>query len=402
MDASRICADLVKIRSENPPGDTSVAIEYTRSVLENLGIRSMITQNKGGRCNLVTSGTPKRLLLCGHLDVVPAMDAGWTLPPFSGTIKDGYVWGRGATDMKGGCTAILCASAALVESGRELPATLAFVCDEETGGEQGIRYLLAKKMIAPCDCLIAEPTPARHPCIGQKGLCRLVMKFSGTPGHGSLYPSVGVSAVMEAAALLSYIKSLSAQEYPVDESLAEIISRSSGVFAEEFHISGGSEILQRLMFNPGIICGGEKANIVAQHCDLHLEIRVPWGCSIPELVAGIRAHAPHGMIISETVNEPSLTAPGCALVSITCTAVENAYGGEVFPIVQWAASDARHLRLAGFDVIEYGPGELTTLHAINERIAVTSIEKAAGIYTEIMRAYAWRDEKRSSSTKSAG
>jgi len=391
MDASRICADLVKIKSENPPGDTSDAIEYTRSVLESLGIRSMITQNKGGRCNLVTSGTPKRLLLCGHLDVVPAMDAGWTLPPFSGTIKDGYVWGRGATDMKGGCTAILCASAALVETERELPATLAFVCDEETGGEQGIRYLLAKKMIAPCDCLIAEPTPARHPCIGQKGLCRLVMKFSGTPGHGSLYPAVGVSAVMEAAALLSYIKSLSAQEYPVDESLAEIISRSSGVFAEEFHISGGSEILQRLMFNPGIIHGGEKANIVAQHCDLHLEIRVPWGCSIPELVAGIRAHAPHGTIISETVNEPSLTAPGCSLVSITCTAVENAYGGEVFPIVQWAASDARHLRLAGFDVIEYGPGELTTLHAVNERIAVTSIEKAAGIYTEIMQAYARRE-----------
>ncbi len=391
MDASRICADLVKIKSENPPGDTTDAIEYVRSVLESLGIRSAITRNDGGKCNLVTSGTPKQLLFCGHLDVVPAMDSGWTLPPFSGTIKDGYVWGRGSTDMKGGCSAILCTSAALVETGGELPATLAFVCDEETGGEQGIRYLLAKKMIAPCDCLIAEPTPARHPCIGQKGLCRLVMKFSGTPGHGSLYPTVGVSAVMEAAALLSYIKSLSAQEYPVDESLSDIISRSSGVFAEEFHISEGSEILQRLMFNPGIICGGEKANIVAQHCDLDLEMRVPWGCSIPELVRNIRTHAPHGTIISETVNEPSLTAPGCALVSITCTAVENVYGGDVFPIVQWAASDARHLRLAGFNVIEYGPGELSTLHAVNERIAVESMEKATGIYTEIMQEYARRE-----------
>ena len=391
MDASRICADLVKIKSENPPGDTTDAIEYTRSVLESLGIRSAITRNDGGKCNLGTSGTPKQLLFCGHLDVVPAMDAGWTLPPFSGMIKDGYVWGRGSTDMKGGCSAILCASAALVETGGELPATLAFVCDEETGGEQGIRYLLAKKMIAPCDCLIAEPTPARHPCIGQKGLCRLVMKFSGTPGHGSLYPTVGVSAVMEAADLLSYIKSLSAQEYPVDESLSDIISRSSGVFAEEFHISEGSVILQRLMFNPGIICGGEKANIVAQHCDLDLEMRVPWGCSIPELVRNIRAHAPHGTIISETVNEPSLTAPGCALVSITCTAVENAYRGDVFPIVQWAASDARHLRLVGFNVIEYGPGELSTLHGVNERIAVESMERATGIYTEIMQEYARRE-----------
>jgi succinyl-diaminopimelate desuccinylase len=388
MDASRICADLVKIKSENPPGDTTDAIEYTRAVLAGLGIRSVITQNDGGRCNLVTSGTPKRLLLCGHLDVVPAMNESWTLPPFSGTIKDGYIWGRGATDMKGGCTAILCASAALVEKERDLPATLAFVCDEETGGERGIRYLLAKKMITPCDCLIAEPTPARHPCIGQKGLCRLVMKFTGTPGHGSLYPALGVSAVMEAAALLAYIKSLSAKEYPVDESLKGVIARSSGVFAEEFKIRGGSEILQRLMFNPGVIHGGEKANIVAQHCDLDLEMRVPWGCSIPELVLDIRAHAPHGTIISETVNEPSLTAPGCTLVSIACKAVENVYGGNVFPIVQWAASDARHLRLAGFNVIEYGPGELSTLHAVNERIAIASIEKAAGIYAEIMREYA--------------
>ena len=136
MDASRICADLVKIKTENPPGDTTDAIEYVRSVLESLGIGSAITRSDGGKCNLVTSGISKRLLICGHLDVVPAMDAGWSLPPFSGRIKDGYVWGRGSTDMKGGCSAILCASAALVETGGELPATLAFVCDEETGGEQ--------------------------------------------------------------------------------------------------------------------------------------------------------------------------------------------------------------------------------------------------------------------------
>ncbi|MCX6697962.1 MAG: M20 family peptidase, partial [Methanoregula sp.] len=58
------------------------------------------------------------------------------------------------------------------------------------------------------------------------------------------------------------------------------------------------------------------------------------------------------------------------------------------PIVQWAASDARHLRLAGFNVIEYGPGELSTLHAINERIAIESIEKASEIYFGIMCAYA--------------
>jgi succinyl-diaminopimelate desuccinylase len=193
---------------------------------------------------------------------------------------------------------------------------------------------------------------------------------------------------MEAAALLSYVKSLHDHEYPVDPHLSEIITRSSEVFAREFAISGGSEILQRLMFNPGIISGGEKTNIIAQHCDLDLEMRVPWGCRIPDLLAGIRAHAPHGTIMSETVHDPSLTDPGCTLVTTVTREVKKVYGGSVFPIVQWAASDARHLRLAGFNVIEYGPGELLTLHAVNERIAIASMEKASIIYQGIMQEYA--------------
>ena len=108
----------------------------------------------------------------------------------------------------------------LVDKGKEVTATCAFVCDEETGGQQGIRYLLAKKMIKPMDCLIAEPSPVRHPCIGQKGLLyELEMKFTGTPAHGSLYPAVGVSAVMEALSLLEWVKIMHNREYPVDERL---------------------------------------------------------------------------------------------------------------------------------------------------------------------------------------
>jgi succinyl-diaminopimelate desuccinylase len=387
MDAGRICAELVAIRTENPPGITRDAIEYIRSLLEGLGVRSTVIDNANGRANLITTGKKQRLLLCGHVDVVPAMDEGWTHPPFSGTIEEGIVWGRGSTDMKGGCAALLAACDAILQKESELPATLAFVCDEETGGEYGIRYLLAHNLISPGDCLIAEPTPVRNPCIGQKGLCRLEMKFSGTPGHGSLYPAVGVSAIMEALSFMQHINELHAREFPVDEQLKKIIQHSSEAFSKEFHISRGEEILQRLMFNPGVIRGGEKTNIVAQQCDLDLELRIPWGCDIPTLIADLKAHAPHGTIQSETVHNPSLTDPGCDLVSIACAEVQKVYGGDVFPIVQWAASDARHLRLAGFNVIEYGPGELSTLHAVNERISITSLEHASEIYQGIMKAY---------------
>ena len=86
MDVSRICSELVAIRSENPPGRTVEVIEYIRTFLDKLGIRSTITGNDTGQCNLVTKGLGNRLLFCGHVDVVPALDEGWTHPPFSGEI----------------------------------------------------------------------------------------------------------------------------------------------------------------------------------------------------------------------------------------------------------------------------------------------------------------------------
>jgi len=390
MEVSRICSELVAIRSENPPGRTAEVIEYIQAFFENLGIRTNITRNAGGHYNLLTKGTHDRILFCGHVDVVPALDEGWMHPPFSGSVQEGFVWGRGATDMKGGCASILAAVAMLVKQGKEVPPTCTFVCDEETGGKYGIRHLLAKKMIKPTDCLIAEPTPVRNPTIGQKGLCRLQLKFDGTPAHGSLYPAVGVSAVMEAMSLLQYVKGLHDHEYPVDARLKEIIDRSSGVLEREFafQIHDVSEVLTKLMFNPGVIKGGEKSNVVAQHCILDLELRLPWGCHAPDLIAGIESHAPHGKVVSRTTHDPSITDPACRLVTVTCNEVDRVHGGPVFPIVQWAASDARHLRLSGFNVIQYGPGMIPALHAVDERVSVESLEKASEVYLGIMNAYA--------------
>jgi succinyl-diaminopimelate desuccinylase len=387
MHVSRICSDLVKIKTENPPGQTGDCMEYIRSFLDGIGITSVVTDTGDGMCNLVTSGGSNDLLLCGHVDVVPALDSGWTKTPFSGIIDDQYVYGRGTTDMKGGCAAILSACETLASEGRAIPATLAFVCDEETGGENGIRRLLADKAITPCDCIIAEPTPACHPNIGQKGLMRLGMQFDGQPGHGSLYPAVGVSAIMEVMDFLGYIRTLHSRDYPVDEHLKEIIDQSSRVLSDEFHIHDVSQILRRLTFNPGTISGGEKSNVVAQHCDLELEFRIPWGCRIPDLITDITAHAKGGRITAQEFHEPSITEPECPLVVRTCNAIREVHGGAVFPIVQWAASDARHLRKYGFKVLEYGPGELPLLHAIDERVRIDSLENAAKVYHQIIRQY---------------
>jgi succinyl-diaminopimelate desuccinylase len=395
MDPARLCAELVRIRSENPPGNTEEVIHYIKGFLDGIGMRTRVVENRGGRTNLVTAQPAHDLLLCGHVDVVPAMTEGWTHGPFSGDIAEGYVWGRGSTDMKGGCAAVLSACKSIADTGESLQADLAFVCDEETSGTYGICCLLRKKLISPCDCLIAEPTPNLHPNIGQKGLCRIDFNFRGKPGHGSLYPARGVSAVMEAFALLSHLEELHKRAYNAGPDMENIIKESSLVFGEVLAMPDAENVLKRLMFNPGRIEGGEKANIVAQHCNLELDLRVPWGCSIPLLLEDLIINAPNATIEIKSLSEPSLTPADSRLVALACREITRVHGEPASPIVQWAASDARYLRKEGFRVIEYGPGELTTLHGVDERVSVCSLENAADVYAGIITSYGEKTGKKS-------
>jgi succinyl-diaminopimelate desuccinylase len=387
MNVARLCSSLVKIQSENPPGNTEEAIYYIHDFLESLGVRGTITKNPGGRCNLVVNNPANDLLLCGHVDVVPALSEGWSVDPYSGIEKEGYIWGRGATDMKGGCASILSAIKAHIDSGGEPNVNLAFVCDEETGGEFGIRYLISKGLLSGTDCLIAEPTPPLNPCNGQKGLCRLLLKFSGEPGHGSLYPHMGVSAIMEAFSLLEYLNILNSREFHPSGEMAEILETSSEVLQDIYGISGIRDALRKITYNPGKIEGGEKANIIAQQCRLELDMRVPWGCSVEKLLADIAAQAPRASITPQNIAAPSYTSRESRIVQVTCSEIEHVYGTKGRPIVQWAASDARYLRKAGFNAVEYGPGEILTLHGIDERVSIKNLENVTKIYIRIINSF---------------
>lgn len=389
MNIASLCANLVRIRSENPPGDTREIIQYIRDFTDGIGIKTRITRSRGGKQNLSSALPRGRLLLCGHVDVVPALSEGWSHDPYAGEIHDGKIWGRGATDMKGGCAAILWACRNFVDSGRELPSDLAFVCDEETSGTRGIQAILAKKSLIPCDTLIAEPTPALSPNIGQKGLMRLCCTFRGEPGHGSLYPARGVSAVMEAVSLIEFMKALHQREYdPGDPGLAAILYESAQILGEIFGMDDARTVLSHIMFNPGKITGGEKANIVAQQCSLELDLRIPWGCSLQDLFEEICSHAPRAVISTTSISEPTITPPGSPLVARLLAEIEKVHSQPSRPIVQWAASDARYLRREGFPVAEYGPGEIKTLHAVDEHVRIESLENAARVYEGMLERYA--------------
>jgi succinyl-diaminopimelate desuccinylase len=102
MDVARLTSSLIRIRSENPPGKTSDVVAFIAEFLDSIGVKSRVDAHPGGRENLITTEPDPLLLLCGHIDVVPSIPDDWTHDPHSGEVAGGYVWGRGATDMKGG------------------------------------------------------------------------------------------------------------------------------------------------------------------------------------------------------------------------------------------------------------------------------------------------------------
>ena len=387
INVAHLTSQLVAIHTENPPGDTSDCAEFVRNQLQAIGLDPQVSIGAPGRANVIAHGSGAALLFCGHLEVGPADGRNWSCDPTGGEISDGYVWGRGATDMKGGCAAIIAACAAAANRGNELEQIgVAFVADEETGGG-GIQHLIKGALISPCDCLIAEPTPEGSPCLGQKGLVRARFSFSGEPGHASLYPARGISAVMEAVRLIEHVQSLHEREFDPGPRLEPIIANSERVLEEVLAIPGSGPILRRLSYNPGRIEGGEKANIVAERCDLELDLRLPWGCDPRQLMADLQAHAPRASAECLSSSAPSFTDPNQPIVEQICAAIESVRKRPAIPIVQWAASDARALRLAGFPTVEYGPGDLSCIHGLNERVPVRALEESVSIYSHLVDAY---------------
>ena len=202
---------LISFDTTNPPGNEKDCIEYLRALLDLAGFESVTLGRSPDRPNLVTRlegrGEAPPLLLHGHVDVVPAGGGDWVHPPFGGRQVDGYLWGRGALDMKGGIVMML---SALLRLKREKifppgDVVLALVSDEEAGGEFGTKYLVEnhKELFAGIRYAVGEfggfsfPIARRrfYPImVAEKQICVLRATIRGAAGHGSLRPRDGATA----------------------------------------------------------------------------------------------------------------------------------------------------------------------------------------------------------------
>ncbi len=204
-----VLRDLVRIDTTNPPGNEVLAARYLADLLAPAGVQTQVVESAPGRGNLIArlrgSGQAKPLMLMGHLDVVAANPAEWTHPPFAADVEDGFVWGRGTTDMKNMVAASAVCMLALTIAGIPLQRDLLLVAsaDEECGGRMGIGWLAEHRPeILDVACALNEgggSTLMAHGHLfstcqtAEKGVCRTVWTAHGRGGHAA-YPEAGMAS----------------------------------------------------------------------------------------------------------------------------------------------------------------------------------------------------------------
>src|SRR4051812_24528381 len=224
-EVAELLSDLIRIDTTNT-GDTSTsageraAAEWVACTLADVGIDSQILESERGRASLVariegTDSSRPALLVHGHLDVVPADPAEWSVHPFSGEERDGYIWGRGAVDMKDMDAMVLALVRDWARTGVRPPRdiVLAFVADEEAGGRLGARWLVDEHRgcFEGCSEAISEvggfSITVRDDLrlylvqTAEKGLAWMRLTAGGRPGHGSfVHDDNAVTRLCEAVA----------------------------------------------------------------------------------------------------------------------------------------------------------------------------------------------------------
>ncbi len=392
-DIVEMARRLISIPTENPPGDVTSAAVFVAEALKGCGIPVDWHEPSPGRVNLVAALGPeggRRLVLNGHLDVVPAGDpARWARPPFGAECADGWLWGRGAADMKGGVAALL--GAIMVLRGADLPGriVLTLVSDEETGGRWGSRWLLENAGVSGDGCLIAEPSTPGVSTIGQRGALWLRLRAWGEPAHGSLCPYVGRNAIVEMTGALSAIQRLAGRPGKFPEELRGILARSKAWMAT---LAGedATDALDHVTVNVGVMRGGTKVNVVPEEAIAEIDIRVPIGCSTAGLRQEIEAALEGTAVSIEALDfsEPNYTMPDARIARALAAGAATVLGSPPEFLLQWATSDARHFRAAGIPVVQYGPAG-PGIHGFDEGVPVEQLVRCAQVY--VATAFAFLD-----------
>ena len=356
-----LCASLIRIPSENPPGDTKAIAAFVVDYLGARGLEARIHEPRSGMPNVVAtlgSGRPN-LVFSGHLDEFPA-GGGWTFPPFAGKLAGGRIMGRGAGDMKAGLAVALFVVTLLKERAVALDGrvTLAFASDEETGGRWGTEWLLANVPDARGDaCLIGESSGTWSIGIGEKGVLWLRLAAAGVSGHAAY--GQGDSAVGKMLAALKEIEAFRGTTARTRKETVEVMRRQRPLVEKRWG-PGTGRMAERLTTSLGTIRGGGQVNLIPARCEAEIDLRLPPGMSTRMLEARIRRRLKaRGLGDVEVTSfnrcDPYVTSPRHRLIGALIANGRGVLGTAPSPVIRLGYTDGRFFRREGIPTAVYGP-----------------------------------------------
>jgi acetylornithine deacetylase/succinyl-diaminopimelate desuccinylase-like protein len=409
-EVADLLGELIRINTSNPTHPERPAAEWVATKLDEVGITSQIIEAAPGRaCTIarIDGADPSRppLLIHGHLDVVPAEASEWSVDPFGGEVRDGFLWGRGAIDMKDMDAMTLALVREYARTGRK-PArdlVLAFVSDEEAGGREGAHYLVDHHadLFANCTEAISEvggfsvSLSESHRLYliqtAEKGINWLRLRARGRPGHGSMLHDD--NAVTRLAAAVSRI---GAHEFPIvmtDTVLAlvESIADVTGLdldpaVPEEWlpKLGGMARMLGAVIrntANPTMLQAGYKANVIPSSAEATVDARFLPG-EEESLLAMIDELAGPGVERETLVRDIAVqTSFDGALVDAMSAALRAEDAGAVpVPYLMSGGTDAKSFSTLGIRCFGFSPLLLpadldfsSLFHGIDERVPIDAL-----------------------------
>lgn len=369
LDPVALTETLAAIDSRNPslvagaPGEQACA-ERLAEILHGWGFAVRMDTVAPGRCNVVARIGPAGvapLVLNGHLDVVGT--DGMTHPPFTPTLREGSLFARGATDMKGGVAAMCVAAARAARRDLAGELILTAVCDEEFAsiGTAHVLETLQRDGVAPTGAVITEPTrlaivPAH------KGFVWMEVHVEGRAAHGSRY-DVGIDANRRAARLLVALEA----------------------FEQEVLTHRTHPRLGRASLHVPVVQGGTGWSTYADGCTVRIERRTlpgePTDRVLEELTSLVHQLQAADPAYAATVRacgaQPPLALDEQHPLVTACVDAARATGlpGDLDGLTCW--TDAALFASAGIPALCFGPGDIARAHAATEWVEVAQLEQAA-------------------------
>jgi len=370
-EAIGFLADLVKAESINPPGDTRPVMAVIENKLKEFGQSYEIVKAREDMPNILVSfneGARPQLLYNGHIDTVPiGEESAWEVDPLGAVIQDGVMIGRGVADMKGGVGAMLMAAKALSLEQVPLKGSLVlnFVSDEETGGDNGVGYLMKHDYLSPDMVVVGEITNRNSIAISEKGVAVFSLTTRGRTAHAST-PWAGINAIEKMVKILHTLQ-------------VQLIDR----FDER-----PSGVLPPASMNVGTIQGGISFNVVADSCNVLLDRRTLPGETaksardeILEVISTLQQEDPDINASLDLLGsgDPFETLPDTEICRIARrTMVELDLNPDCVGYEQ--VSDGRYFAEKGIPTILIGPGIAQQAHTPNEQLELDQYLEAINIY----------------------